>query len=105
MGTSDFLGKEILSVDVRWELSIWTDYCTAVLPFIAEKQILITLSASPSRSNLDPFNQYSEEQIWVALERTHMKECVSIMVSMGYLFVFWLSKLCILLVANPETLL
>ncbi|XP_066541768.1 multidrug resistance-associated protein 5 [Hoplias malabaricus] len=29
------------------------------------------------RSNLDPFNQYSEEQIWDALEKTHMKECVS----------------------------
>ncbi|XP_076590730.1 ATP-binding cassette sub-family C member 5 isoform X5 [Chaetodon auriga] len=29
------------------------------------------------RSNLDPFNQYSEEQIWDALERSHMKECVS----------------------------
>ncbi|XP_073215275.1 ATP-binding cassette sub-family C member 5 isoform X4 [Lepidochelys kempii] len=29
------------------------------------------------RSNLDPFNQYSEEQIWDALERTHMKECVA----------------------------
>ncbi|KAM4895242.1 ATP-binding cassette sub-family C member 5 isoform 7-T7 [Sylvia borin] len=29
------------------------------------------------RSNLDPFNQYSEEQIWAALERTHMKECVA----------------------------
>ncbi|XP_026086887.1 multidrug resistance-associated protein 5-like [Carassius auratus] len=29
------------------------------------------------RSNLDPFSQYSEEQIWDALERTHMKECVS----------------------------
>ncbi|XP_051952983.1 ATP-binding cassette sub-family C member 5-like [Xyrauchen texanus] len=29
------------------------------------------------RSNLDPFNQYSEEQIWDALDRTHMKECVS----------------------------
>lgn len=39
-------------------------------------------SASPSRSNLDPFNQYSEEQIWDALERTHMKECVSIMCPM-----------------------
>ncbi|PIO34166.1 hypothetical protein AB205_0147260, partial [Aquarana catesbeiana] len=31
------------------------------------------------RSNLDPFNQYSEEQIWDSLERTHMKECVSIL--------------------------
>lgn len=31
----------------------------------------------PKRSNLDPFNQYSEAQIWDALERTHMKECVS----------------------------
>uniref|UniRef100_A0A669CCE5 ATP-binding cassette sub-family C member 5 n=1 Tax=Oreochromis niloticus TaxID=8128 RepID=A0A669CCE5_ORENI len=29
------------------------------------------------RSNLDPFNQYSEEKIWDALERSHMKECVS----------------------------
>uniref|UniRef100_A0A6Q2YPB9 ATP-binding cassette sub-family C member 5 n=1 Tax=Esox lucius TaxID=8010 RepID=A0A6Q2YPB9_ESOLU len=29
------------------------------------------------RSNLDPFFQYTEEQIWDALERTHMKECVS----------------------------
>uniref|UniRef100_A0AAX7SQ83 ATP-binding cassette sub-family C member 5 n=1 Tax=Astatotilapia calliptera TaxID=8154 RepID=A0AAX7SQ83_ASTCA len=28
-------------------------------------------------SNLDPFNQYSEEKIWDALERSHMKECVS----------------------------
>ncbi|XP_056675893.1 ATP-binding cassette sub-family C member 5 isoform X3 [Monodelphis domestica] len=29
------------------------------------------------RSNLDPFSQYSEDQIWDALERTHMKECVA----------------------------
>uniref|UniRef100_UPI0037E704EC LOW QUALITY PROTEIN: ATP-binding cassette sub-family C member 5 n=1 Tax=Semicossyphus pulcher TaxID=241346 RepID=UPI0037E704EC len=29
------------------------------------------------RSNLDPFNRYSEEQIWSALGRSHMKECVS----------------------------
>uniref|UniRef100_A0A6I8P5C9 ATP binding cassette subfamily C member 5 n=1 Tax=Ornithorhynchus anatinus TaxID=9258 RepID=A0A6I8P5C9_ORNAN len=29
------------------------------------------------RSNLDPFNQYSEDQIWDALERTHMKECIA----------------------------
>ncbi|XP_017536075.1 ATP-binding cassette sub-family C member 5 isoform X1 [Manis javanica] len=29
------------------------------------------------RSNLDPFVQYSEEQIWDALERTHMKECIA----------------------------
>ncbi|XP_062328221.1 multidrug resistance-associated protein 5 isoform X3 [Osmerus eperlanus] len=29
------------------------------------------------RSNLDPFTQYCEESIWDALERTHMKECVS----------------------------
>ncbi|XP_051855766.1 ATP-binding cassette sub-family C member 5 isoform X3 [Antechinus flavipes] len=29
------------------------------------------------RSNLDPFNQYGEDQIWDALERTHMKECVA----------------------------
>ncbi|XP_006737490.1 multidrug resistance-associated protein 5-like [Leptonychotes weddellii] len=30
-----------------------------------------------SRSNLDPFNQYTEDQIWDALERTHMKECIA----------------------------
>ncbi|XP_059187616.1 multidrug resistance-associated protein 5 [Centropristis striata] len=29
------------------------------------------------RSNLDPFNQYSNDQIWDALERSHMKDCVS----------------------------
>ncbi|XP_040858976.1 multidrug resistance-associated protein 5 isoform X1 [Ochotona curzoniae] len=29
------------------------------------------------RSNLDPFNQYTEDQIWDALERTHMKECIT----------------------------
>ncbi|XP_070802218.1 ATP-binding cassette sub-family C member 5 isoform X1 [Pituophis catenifer annectens] len=29
------------------------------------------------RSNLDPFAQYSEEQIWETLERTHMKDCIS----------------------------
>ncbi|KAM8953932.1 ATP-binding cassette sub-family C member 5 isoform 2-T2 [Pelodytes ibericus] len=29
------------------------------------------------RSNLDPFNQYTEEQIWDSLERTHMKECIA----------------------------
>lgn len=57
-------------------------------------------SASYSRSNLDPFNQYSEEQIWDALERTHMKECVSIIMSVRYVFVFCLSKLHILLLAN-----
>uniref|UniRef100_A0A8D0P8K8 ATP-binding cassette sub-family C member 5 n=1 Tax=Sus scrofa TaxID=9823 RepID=A0A8D0P8K8_PIG len=31
------------------------------------------------RSNLDPFNQYAEDQIWDALERTHMKECILIL--------------------------
>ncbi|KAM6223919.1 ATP-binding cassette sub-family C member 5-like [Rhynchocyon petersi] len=29
------------------------------------------------RSNLDPFNQYTEDQIWDSLERTHMKECIA----------------------------
>lgn len=29
------------------------------------------------RFNLDPTGQYSEEQIWDALERSHMKDCVS----------------------------
>ncbi|XP_041705829.1 multidrug resistance-associated protein 5 isoform X1 [Coregonus clupeaformis] len=29
------------------------------------------------RSNLDPWNQYSDAQIWDALERTHIKEMIS----------------------------
>nr|XP_023846068.1 multidrug resistance-associated protein 5 [Salvelinus alpinus] len=29
------------------------------------------------RSNLDPWNQYSDPQIWNALERTHIKEMIS----------------------------
>lgn len=27
--------------------------------------------------NVDPFNQYNEDEIWLALERTHMKEAIS----------------------------
>jgi len=29
------------------------------------------------RYNLDPFQQYSDDDLWKALERTHMKERVS----------------------------
>lgn len=29
------------------------------------------------RSNLDPWDQYSDSQIWDALEKTHIKEMVS----------------------------
>ena len=36
------------------------------------------LHLSSHRSNLDPFTQYCEESVWDALERTHMKECVSV---------------------------
>lgn len=28
------------------------------------------------RYNLDPFEQYSDKEIWIALERTHMKPSV-----------------------------
>ena len=31
----------------------------------------------PNRSNLDPWDQYSDLQIWEALEKTHIKEMVS----------------------------
>lgn len=29
------------------------------------------------RTNLDPWDQYSDSQIWEALEKTHIKEMVS----------------------------
>ena len=29
------------------------------------------------RYNLDPFNQYSDDELWKALERSHMKSVVS----------------------------
>uniref|UniRef100_F6WVF1 ATP-binding cassette sub-family C member 5 n=1 Tax=Monodelphis domestica TaxID=13616 RepID=F6WVF1_MONDO len=38
---------------------------------------LSIIPQEPVLSNLDPFSQYSEDQIWDALERTHMKECVA----------------------------
>lgn len=30
-----------------------------------------------ARTNLDPWDQYSDSQIWEALEKTHIKEMVS----------------------------
>jgi len=30
------------------------------------------------RYNLDPFNQYTDDEIWIALERSHIKESVRI---------------------------
>ncbi|XP_069474938.1 ATP-binding cassette sub-family C member 5 isoform X2 [Ambystoma mexicanum] len=44
------------------------------LSIIPQEPVLLT---GTIRSNLDPFNQYGEEQIWDALERTHMKECIT----------------------------
>ena len=29
------------------------------------------------RYNLDPFNKYTDDEIWTSLERTHMKKAVS----------------------------
>ena len=37
---------------------------------------VIRVFPSTNRSNLDPWGQYSDEQIWDALERTHIKEMV-----------------------------
>lgn len=35
------------------------------------------MSCFPNRTNLDPWDQYSDAQIWEALEKTHIKEMVS----------------------------
>lgn len=29
------------------------------------------------RYNLDPFNKHSDEEVWLALEQSHMKETIS----------------------------
>ncbi|KAF6117122.1 ATP binding cassette subfamily C member 5 [Phyllostomus discolor] len=55
--------SEIGLADLRSKLSI-----------IPQEPVLFSGTV---RSNLDPFNQYTEDQIWDALERTHMKECIA----------------------------
>lgn len=70
-----YAGKDWFS---WYELQGATVSVTAVFPFSVES-VNDSCNVFSHRSNLDPFNQYSEEQIWDALERTHMKECVSMM--------------------------
>lgn len=36
-----------------------------------------TFCVYSNRTNLDPWDQYSDAQIWEALEKTHIKEMVS----------------------------
>lgn len=46
---------------------------------IQSMHITITIMSFflPNRTNLDPWDQYSDSQIWDALEKTHIKEMVS----------------------------
>lgn len=38
-----------------------------------------TLFTGTIRSNLDPFEKYTDEEIWYALEKVHLKEAVQAM--------------------------
>lgn len=40
--------------------------------------VLFFCLSSHNRTNLDPWDQYSDAQIWEALEKTHIKEMVSV---------------------------
>jgi len=41
------------------------------------------------RYNLDPFKQYSDEEIWNAIEKAHLKETVSFYRSSGAVVEYW----------------
>ena len=39
--------------------------------------VSVVLFSGPLRSNLDPFSQHEDHEIWTALERVQLKEMVS----------------------------
>jgi len=52
------------------------------------------------RYNLDPFSQYTDEEIWTSLERSHIKNLVSFYLSTHFLKVYFSpSFFCLLDVA------
>ena len=60
-----------------------TEFC--LFPLSLSLSLLSVLAPSPFpegtvRSNIDPFNEYHDDEIWTALERCEMKEQVQTMV-------------------------
>ena len=60
----------------KFKYTVLAYHCPALLPtgpFVVQDPVLFSGSL---RFNLDPFDQYSDEHIWQALEKAHLKAFV-----------------------------